>query len=251
MRFGNIEPFQIYYGPASASQSGFVTTGTQTFNGNKTFAGNVVVGSTHGISLLPNQGNSSIGASLRTDPSGVNLIVNANGSGGILYLNNDSGTGGVKFGNGAATTVSVMDTFGRIALASSSAPGCAVDAYGNIRSIAQANPSTGTGGEMFWSGLATKILSIDRGAGVQKPTDIQGTPITISPNAVTNFTVNGTANIHAVPVQMKSYTVATLPAASVGAGSVVWVSNESAGAQLAVSNGTNWVLVADGTTIVS
>lgn len=47
------------------------------------------------------------------------------------------------------------------------------------------------------------------------------------------------------PVKVKSYTVAGLPAASVGAGAVAFVSNEAGGAVLAFSDGTNWRRVTD------
>jgi hypothetical protein len=48
------------------------------------------------------------------------------------------------------------------------------------------------------------------------------------------------------PVRVKSYTVATVPSASSsGAGAIVYVSDESGGAVLAFSDGTNWRRVTD------
>lgn len=47
------------------------------------------------------------------------------------------------------------------------------------------------------------------------------------------------------PVRVKSYTVAGLPAASAGAGQIVFVSNETGGAVLAFSDGANWRRVTD------
>jgi hypothetical protein len=47
------------------------------------------------------------------------------------------------------------------------------------------------------------------------------------------------------PVKVKSYTVAGLPAAGIGAGSIVFVSNEAGGAVLAFSDGTSWRRVTD------
>lgn len=47
------------------------------------------------------------------------------------------------------------------------------------------------------------------------------------------------------PVRVKSYTVAGVPAASAGAGQIVYVSNETGGAVLAFSDGTNWRRVTD------
>jgi hypothetical protein len=47
------------------------------------------------------------------------------------------------------------------------------------------------------------------------------------------------------PIRTKSYTVSGVPAASAGAGQMIFVTNESGGATLAVSDGTNWRRVAD------
>jgi hypothetical protein len=47
------------------------------------------------------------------------------------------------------------------------------------------------------------------------------------------------------PVRVKSYTVAGAPAASSGAGQIIYVSNETGGAVLAFSDGTNWRRVTD------
>lgn len=43
-----------------------------------------------------------------------------------------------------------------------------------------------------------------------------------------------------VPVQLRSYTVATLPAASIGTGAIVYVTDETGGAVPAFSDGTDW-----------
>ncbi|MET0568135.1 MAG: DUF2793 domain-containing protein [Hyphomicrobiaceae bacterium] len=47
------------------------------------------------------------------------------------------------------------------------------------------------------------------------------------------------------PVRVKSHTVAGAPAASAGAGQIIYVSNETGGAVLAFSDGTNWRRVTD------
>jgi hypothetical protein len=47
------------------------------------------------------------------------------------------------------------------------------------------------------------------------------------------------------PVKCKSYTVATVPAASAGAGQMIYVSDEAGGAVIAFSDGTNWRRVTD------
>jgi hypothetical protein len=47
------------------------------------------------------------------------------------------------------------------------------------------------------------------------------------------------------PVKCKSYTVAGVPAASAGAGQMIYVSNEAGGGVIAFSDGTNWRRVTD------
>jgi Protein of unknown function (DUF2793) len=47
------------------------------------------------------------------------------------------------------------------------------------------------------------------------------------------------------PVRVKGYTVATVPSAAAGAGQIIYVSNETGGAVLAFSDGTNWRRVTD------
>lgn len=44
----------------------------------------------------------------------------------------------------------------------------------------------------------------------------------------------------ASPLLLQSYTVATLPSASLWTGAVVYVSDETGGATIAFSDGTNW-----------
>ena len=63
----------------------------------------------------------------------------------------------------------------------------------------------------------------------------------------TNAILSTTAGIlnMSQAVGLKSYTVATVPAASVGAGATIYVSDESGGAVLAYSDGTNWRRVTD------
>jgi hypothetical protein len=59
--------------------------------------------------------------------------------------------------------------------------------------------------------------------------------------------VSPTAKLHVNgAVRVASYTVATVPSAStLGAGSIIYVSDETGGAVLAFSDGTNWRRVTD------
>ena len=47
------------------------------------------------------------------------------------------------------------------------------------------------------------------------------------------------------PMRCKSYTVATVPSAAVAAGQMIYVSNESGGAAMAFSDGSNWRRISD------
>lgn len=51
------------------------------------------------------------------------------------------------------------------------------------------------------------------------------------------------------PIVLASYTVATVPDATAYTGGLIYVTNESGGAVVAFSNGTNWLRVTDRTII--
>jgi len=62
----------------------------------------------------------------------------------------------------------------------------------------------------------------------------------------TTFSWSQTVNTNYVPLKLQSYTVGTVPNAStVGAGSMIYVSNESGGQVPAFSDGTNWLRFTD------
>lgn len=62
------------------------------------------------------------------------------------------------------------------------------------------------------------------------------------------FPKDGTEAMHS-PLLLKSYTVATVPTASEWTGGLIYVSDETGGATVAVSNGTNWVRLQDLATV--
>ncbi len=59
---------------------------------------------------------------------------------------------------------------------------------------------------------------------------------------------DGTEGMHS-PLLLKAYTVATLPTASEWTGALIYVSDETGGATVAVSNGTNWIRLQDLATV--
>lgn len=61
--------------------------------------------------------------------------------------------------------------------------------------------------------------------------------IAIRANSALPF--DGSRSMNA-PLTLASYTVSTLPTASLWSGAIIYVSNESGGAQPAFSDGTNW-----------
>ena len=66
----------------------------------------------------------------------------------------------------------------------------------------------------------------------------------IAERANASFARDGTNSMTA-PMQNASYTVSTLPTASLWTGATVYVSDETGGAVMAFSDGTNWRRVTD------
>lgn len=66
----------------------------------------------------------------------------------------------------------------------------------------------------------------------------------IADRANSSFPKDGTEGMKS-PLLLKSYTVATLPTASLWTGATIFVSDETGGATLAFSDGTNWRRVQD------
>lgn len=113
--------------------------------------------------------------------------------------------------------------------------GCAYDG-GSILQVAigqiafKKNGSFNTG-----AGDPIKGKTVLRAQGGTVSTPVMVDSLTAEPDKVTAHK----------PVVVPTYTVAGLPAASVGTGATVFVSNESGGATIAFSDGTNWRRVAD------
>lgn len=120
--------------------------------------------------------------------------------------------------------------------------------FGKVRGI---DTSSWTAGDVLWVSSST--------AGALTNTEPSayelGMPIAF---VINSHAVNGTIFVRSTPIdehgnvtsdiptKVKSYTVAGAPSASgFGAGTIIYVSNESGGAVLAFSDGTNWRRVTD------
>lgn len=82
--------------------------------------------------------------------------------------------------------------------------------------------------------------------------DVAGAIVGSSTGRVTALGV-GTAPLatginSAGPVVIPTFTIATLPSASTYARGIIWISDQSGGATLAISNGTNWKILTLGAT---
>jgi len=120
------------------------------------------------------------------------------------------------------------------------------DTTGTIRATGLTNPSSGAGVEIVYNsgGAAGTIQCYDRTGSAYKALNLSGLSVTLNPNGTTALTASTTAVTCALPLGLKSYTVATLPAATT-AGQQIYVSDESGGAVPAFSDGTNWRRVTD------
>lgn len=120
------------------------------------------------------------------------------------------------------------------------------DASGTIRATGNVAAISGKGTEVYYdTGLDVGVVqAYDRGATAYKPLWVTGSVVstvisggTVAEARASGFTVG-------VPVNLKSYTVATLPSAAT-AGGFIYVSNEVGGAVPAFSDGANWRRVTD------
>lgn len=68
--------------------------------------------------------------------------------------------------------------------------------------------------------------------------------LTTATAATTYLPLDGSVTMTG-PVVLKAYTVAGVPAAASYTGGIIYVSNETGGATVALSNGTNWVRLQD------
>lgn len=116
-----------------------------------------------------------------------------------------------------------------------------LDNTGTVRATGITTPATGVGALMDYTGSAARFIGYNSGTSALIPVQVQGSTIALQPQGTTTFTAATTVNTHTVPERLASYTVATLPAASVGAGALAYASDAAGnGPCIAMSNGTLW-----------
>lgn len=104
--------------------------------------------------------------------------------------------------------------------------------------------SVGPALELLMANPNGSINSYDRSASAWKNLAIQSAATTFAISGTTVFTISATGLASTVPIGVPSYTVAGVPSAALAA-QIIYVSNESGGAVLAFSDGTNWRRVTD------
>lgn len=166
-----------------------------------------------------------------------------------------TGVSGIATNNAAGTISTATGVFGQVNVSSgtvtnsnviqstlSVAAGVTAPTANGLK-ISTANAGTITN----WKGIlidaptgaGTITSGFAIGSNANFPSFMAGALAVGSGNApVVTLDVNG-------PIRVKSYTVATVPSAAVGAGQIIYVSNETGGAVLAFSDGANWHRVTD------
>lgn len=117
---------------------------------------------------------------------------------------------------------------------------------GTFRSVSSGAPSSGAGIEVdYVTGSTTgRVLAFDRTGAAYLNLSLMGSTVSLLPNGTAVLTATATAVTCTQPVGVPSFTVAGVPSAAT-AGQIIYVSNESGGAVLAFSDGTNWRRVTD------
>ena len=113
------------------------------------------------------------------------------------------------------------------------------DTTGTIRATGTAAPANGTGAELRYNGTNATFQGYDRTGSAYVATTVDGLSVALRPSGAATFTAAPTVNTHAVPVQMRSYTVATLPATP-AAGLVAYCSDAAVAPCICFGNGTVW-----------
>lgn len=122
-------------------------------------------------------------------------------------------------------------------------PGAGIDTNKTIRSQGTAVPTSGVGLESCYntgSGFGL-LLAYDRNTSTFKDLSLRGLSVKLEPSGTPRLTATDSKVSVDVPLQLKSYTLATLPSpATAGAGAKAYCTNLTGGAWEVLSNGTNW-----------
>lgn len=212
------------------------------------------------LSFLPLNSGANLAASWGAQSGAAPAITGATGSTRsigtrlILSKNDSASEGDYSLGYSAgkmwaqlANTSANLEVYGAATLAHTLKGSGLADHVGTVRSQGATTPGSGAGVEVRYGGAAAgvgDIIAYDRGAGAYKDFRINGLTVQVRANDTLALTASPTALTAALPMGFKSYTVATLPAATT-AGQMIYVSDESGGAVMAFSDGTNWRRVTD------
>lgn len=182
----------------------------------------------------------------------------ANVQNASVYGTSSSGPGGLNGNlvleprnNGASCDVLIVGSGG--AITHTFRNGGGVDHAGCIRTTGTSTPSSGSGVEIRYGGAAADvgdIICYNRTGAAYRDFRIGGLTVAIQANGTSQLTVDSSVVTSNLPVQLKSYTVATLPG-SVVAGRIIYVSDAAGSPCMAVSNGTNWKRCDDMTVTVT
>lgn len=201
--FGNVPPFFTNYGAASATVSGNVTTGTQTFAGAKTWTGKQT------YNFATSTGVAEALAEWNVSDDAV----------GKLQINNGSGTDGIFIpvlkGIGNAAQVAL---FLQGSVTTDTGSNGAVTIYATVGSAAAV--------------AVRPVFTVRNGATTVMSLSAAGA-LSITGGTAPGLVMGGAINL-------KSYTVATLPA-SPTAGQITYASDAAGnGPCIAIGNGSVW-----------
>jgi hypothetical protein len=235
------------------SQSGLnITTGNQNIligyqcgTSLTTGANCIILGQLAGAAYTTNSNAIAIGVSAAQNMTGVdNVAIGVTSQLGVS--GSSSGAGNTSIGSSSLKAVTTGNQ--NVAIGYFAIPALTTGS-GNVSIGGSSNgQNLTTGGNNTFIGAGT-----GRGITTGSNNTVIGAAVTgLSATLANNIILaDGAGNIRVqadtakvkfnLPVGLPSYTVATVPSASVaGAGAIIYVSNESGGANTAFSDGTNW-----------
>lgn len=253
MSFGNIRPFYTNYGAASATGPGILTgPGTvQQLGGNKEWTNQVATQGTL-VKWSP-AAYLALTASTENPDVNYNLARTVQFATGALALQRAIRIQAPTYGFVGASTLStaitldisgppVAGTNATITNAIALNVGGRIESTSTIRTTGATNPGTGTSGagvELNYNS-GGQLTAYDRTASAYQSMFVNGLTVQLRPSGTVTLTAAATKNTNTVPSVVPSFLVSTLPAASVGAGAMAYVTDAATAACLAISNGTNW-----------